>query len=163
MSWSSRKISRVVRSTLSAEAYSMSRSIDRLGWMRLLRGIIIVIQQFPWKEPQKAFSSLPQAVITTDCRSLYDLVSRTATPSCEEYRTTLEVLLIRQQCQEHCVFRWIPTTLMLANALTKVMDTTLLRTAFHKGVFCLYDEESCLRYNAHLRDAISWLRSKNKD
>ena len=34
VSWSSRKISRVVRSTLSAEAYSMSRSIDRLGWMK---------------------------------------------------------------------------------------------------------------------------------
>ena len=143
VSWSSRKISRVVRPTPSAEAYSMSRSIDHLGWMRLLWGIIVILQ-FPWKEPQKAFASLPQAVISTDCRSLYDLVSRTATPSCEEYRTTLEVLLIREQCQEHCVFRWIPATLMLADALTKVMDTTLLRTALHKGVFYLYDEESCL-------------------
>ena len=162
ISWSSKKISRVVRSTLSAEAYSMSRSVDRLGWMRLLWGVIM-IPQFPWKEPQRAFSVMPQAVITTDCRSLFDLVSRTAIPSCEEYRTTLEVLLIREQCQEHCVFRWIPTTLMLADALTKVMDATLLRTALHKGVFCLFDEESCLRYNANRRSAISWLKSKDKD
>ena len=162
ISWSSRKISRVVRSTLSAEAYSMSRSIDRLGWMRLLWGVLAV-PQFAWKEPQKAFQMLPKAVITTDCRSLYDLVSRTAMPSCEEYRTTLEVLLIREQCQEHCTFRWIPTTLMLADSLTKIMDTTLLRTALHKGVFCLYDEESCLRYNAQRKDAISWLKSRDKD
>ena len=162
VSWSSKKITRVVRSTLSAEAYSMSRSIDRLGWMRLTWGII-AIPQFPWKEPQKAFSQLPRAVITTDCRSLFDLVSRTALPSCEEYRTTLEVLLIREQCQEHCVFRWIPTTVMLADVLTKVMDATLLRTALHKGVFCLYDEASSLRHNAHRRDAISWLKSRNKD
>ena len=84
-------------------------------------------------------------------------------PSCEEYRTTLEVLLIREQCQEHCTFRWIPTTLMLADSLTKVIDTMLLRTALHKGVFCLYDEESCLRYNAQRRDAISWLKSRDKD
>ena len=94
---------------------------------------------------------------------LYALVSRTALPCFEEYRALVGVLLIREQCQEHCVFRWIPTTLMLADALTKVMDTTLLRTALRKGVFCLYDEESCLRYNAHRRDAISWLLSKKKD
>ena len=38
LTWSSKKIARVVRSTLSAEAFSMSRSVDRLGWMRLLWG-----------------------------------------------------------------------------------------------------------------------------
>ena len=63
---------------------------------------------------------------------LYALVSRTALPCFEEYRALVGVLLIREQCQEHCVFR-------------------------------LYDEESCLRYNAHRRDAISWLLSKKKD
>ena len=159
LSWSSKKISRVVRSTLSAEAYSMSRSIDRMSWIRLLWGII-VIPEFPWRDPQKAFTCLPPAVITTDCRSLFDLVSRTAMPSCEEYRTTLEVLLIREQCKEHCVFRWLPTTLMLADPLTKPMDASLLRAALQKGVFCLYDEESCLRYNAQRKDAISWLSAK---
>ena len=159
ISWSSKKISRVVRSTLSAEAYSMSRSIDRLGWLRLLWGIIVV-PQFPWKEPQKAYSILRPAVITTDCRSLFDLVSRTAMPSCEEYRTTLEVLLIREQCKEHCLFRWIPTTLMLADPLTKPMDASFLRAVLSKGIFCLYDEASCLRYNAQRKDAISWLNSK---
>ena len=159
ISWSSKKISRVVRSTLSAEAYSMSRSIDRLGWLRLLWGIIVV-PQFPWKEPQKAYSILRPAVITTDCRSLFDLVSRTAMPSCEEYRTTLEVLLIREQCKEHCLFRWIPTTLMLADPLTKPMDASFLRAVLSKGIFCLYDEASCLRYNAQRKDAIPWLNSK---
>ena len=159
LTWSSKKISRVVRSTLSAEAYSMSRSIDRLGWMRLLWGII-VYPMFPWKEPQKAFATLPKAIITTDCRSLFDLVSRTAMPSCEEFRTTLEVLLIKEQCQEHCQFRWIPTHIMLADALTKPMDATLLRTALRNGVFSLFDEESSLRYNAHRKEAISWLRNK---
>lgn len=160
VSWSSKKIARVVKSTLSAEAYSMSRSVDRLGWMRLLWGTI-VHPDFPWQDPPKAFRRLPKAVITTDCRSLYDLVSRTAIPSCEEFRTTLEVLLIREQCQEHCAFRWIPTTLMLADALTKPMDPALLRAVLCKGAFCLYDEESCLRYNADRKKAISWLKEKH--
>ena len=82
-------------------------------------------------------------------------------PQCEEFRTTLEVLLIREQCQDHCVFRWIPTTIMLADALTKPMEPTLLRTALHKGVFCLFDEESVLRTNANRRLAVSWLHEKS--
>ena len=161
LSWSSKKIARVVRSTLSAEAYSMSRSVDRLGWLRLLWGVFAV-PQFPWKEPSKAYSCLPLGIITTDCRSLYDLVSRTAMPHCEEYRTTLEVLLIREQCLDHCAFRWIPTTIMLADALTKAMDPTLLRTVLQKGVFCLFDEASVLRQNANRKLAVSWLKEKSQ-
>ena len=42
LTWSSKKISRVVRSTLSAEAFSMSRSIDKMGWCRLLWGTLVV-------------------------------------------------------------------------------------------------------------------------
>ena len=34
--WISKKISRVVRSTLSAEAYAMSKSVDLLGWIRAM-------------------------------------------------------------------------------------------------------------------------------
>ena len=161
LSWSSKKISRVVRSTLSAEAYSMSRSVDRLGWLRLLWGVM-VIPQFPWQMPSKAYAQLPMGIITTDCRSLHDLVSRTAMPQCEEYRTTLEVLLIREQCQDNCVFRWIPTTIMLADALTKPMDPSLLRLVLQTGIFCLYDESSILRQNANRRLAVSWLSDKSQ-
>ena len=161
LSWSSKKISRVVRSTLSAEAYSMSRSVDRLGWLRLLWGVM-VIPQFPWQMPSKAYAQLPMGIITTDCRSLYDLVSRTAMPQCEEYRTTLEVLLIREQCQDNCVFGWIPTTIMLADALTKPMDPSLLRLVLQTGIFCLYDESSILRQNANRRLAVSWLSDKSQ-
>ena len=161
LSWSSKKISRVVRSTLSAEAYSMSRSVDRLGGLRLLWGVM-VIPQFPWQMPSKAYAQLPMGIITTDCRSLYDLVSRTAMPQCEEYRTTLEVLLIREQCQDNCVFRWIPTTIMLADALTKPMDPSLLRLVLQTGIFCLYDESSILRQNANRRLAVSWLSDKSQ-
>ena len=58
LNWSSKKISRVVRSTLSAEAYSMSRSVDRLGWLRPLWGEFAA-PNFPWQQPAKAYSCLP--------------------------------------------------------------------------------------------------------
>ena len=159
LSWSSKKIARVVRSTLSAEAYSMSRSVDRLSWLRLLWGVIHV-DGFKWQDPHQALHQLPKAVITTDCKSLYDLVSRLAMPSCEEYRTTLEVLLIKERCSEHCSFRWIPTSLMLADPLTKPMDPSVLRAALATGLFQIYDEASVLRENAHRKCAVSWLNNQ---
>ena len=91
----------------------MSASVDRLGWMRLLWGTIH-IDQFDWRDPLRGFRSLPKATIVTDFKSLFDLVSRTAMPSCEEFRTTLEVLLIKKGAKNivisggfrpHC--RWL--------------------------------------------------------
>jgi hypothetical protein len=159
LSWISKKIARVVRSTLSAEAFSMSNSVDRLGWMRLLWGTIN-IANFDWRNPPKGFQQLPVATIVTDCKSLYDLVSRTAMPSCEEFRTTLEVLLIRERCQEHCHFRWIPTALQVADALTKPMDPILLRQVLSSGCFQLYDECDSLERNAHKKQAVRWYKEQ---
>ena len=141
--WISKRISRVVRSTLSADAYAMSKSVDTLGWIRAMWGCIN-LPDFEWSRPREAFHKMHPALIITDCKSLYDLVTRTALPSCEEYRTTLEVLLIRQRCEEHTVFRWIPTSLMLADALTKAMSSDLLRTVFLLGRFKLHDAQYAL-------------------
>ena len=160
--WISKKIARVVRSTLSAEAYAMSKSVDLLGWMRMMWGCIH-IPEFCWERPAEAFNMLHPAIITTDCKSLYDLVTRTAIPSCEEYRTTLEVLLIRQRCKEHCVFRWVPTSLMLADGLTKAMSVDLLREILRLGTFKLYERHYELERNAHRKAALDWLRNPKLD
>ncbi|CAE7571351.1 GIP, partial [Symbiodinium necroappetens] len=48
VAWSSKKIPRVVRSTLSAEAYAMSKAVDILGWIRALWGVIH-IPHFKWQ------------------------------------------------------------------------------------------------------------------
>jgi hypothetical protein len=159
LTWSSKKIARVVRSTLSAEAFSMSRGVDKLSWMRLLWGTIAV-DNFDWRQPPKALATLHKAIIVTDCKSLYDLVTRTAMPSCEEYRTTLEVLLIRELCHENCFFRWIPTSLQLADPLTKPMDPVILRIALESGSFQLFDEQASLQTNAHRKQAVTWLKGR---
>ena len=69
--WISKKIARVVRSTLPAEAYALSKSVGMLGWMRALRGCVSQAQ-FPWQTPGQAFPKLPMAILVTDCTSLYD-------------------------------------------------------------------------------------------
>ena len=158
MTWSSKKIPRVVRSTLSAEAYAMSKAVDLLGWVRALWGVIHV-PNFQWQQPETGFKQLRTAIIVTDCKSLYDLVTRLAMPSCEEYRTTLEVLLIKQRCQENTCFRWVPTTLQAADCLTKAMDSSLLRAVLARGQFKLYDPNLSLEKDAQRKQAIQWLHS----
>ena len=154
--WTSKKIPRVVRSTLSAEAYAMSKAVDMLGWMRALWGVVHV-PDFSWQRPEEGYKKLNTAIIVTDCKSLFDLVTRLAMPACEEHRTTLEVLLIKQRCAENATFRWIPTTLQAADCLTKAMDSTLLRTVLSQGRFKLYDTSKTLEKDAQRRQAIAWL------
>ncbi|OLQ00773.1 hypothetical protein AK812_SmicGene16522 [Symbiodinium microadriaticum] len=106
---------------------------------------------------EESYKKLNLAIIVTDCKSLYDLVTRLAMPACEEHRTTLEVLLIKQRCAENTCFRWIPTTLQAADCLTKVMDATLLRTVLSQGRFKLFDTSKVLEKDAQRRQAIEWL------
>ena len=149
--WISKRIARVVRSTLSAEAYAISKSVDTLGWLRGMWGWINM-PSFDWTRPREAFQRLHPALIITDCKSLYDLVTRTALTSCEEYRTTW-----RQRCEEHTIFRWIPTSLMLADALTKAMNSELLRKVFALGRWKLHDAQHALDKAAHRKQALTWL------
>ena len=101
--------------------------------------------------------------MVTDCKSLFDLVTRTAIPACQEYRTTLEVLLIRQRCAEHCLFKWVPTTLMVADCLTKAMNADLLRAILRIGRLKLHDAECNLERNAHCKEALQWLQDSLDD
>ncbi|CAE7320417.1 GIP [Symbiodinium sp. KB8] len=156
LAWLSKKIPRVVRSTLSAEAYAMSKAVDTLGWIRALWGTVHV-PSFSWQQPEEGFKRLNTAVIVTDCKSLFDLVTRLAMPACEEHRTTLEVLLIKQRCEENACFRWIPTTLQAADCLTKSMDASLLRAVLSRGRFKLFDNAQSLEKDAQRRQAIEWL------
>ena len=154
--WVSKKIPRVVRNTLSAEAYSMSKAVDVLNCIRALWGVVRV-PGFKWTHAELCYHQLNKAVIVTDCTSLYDLVTRLAMPSCEEFRTTLEVLLIKERCGENVVFRWVPTTLMVADALTTAMDITLLRAVLQRGRFRLYDASETLEKGAQRKKAVSWI------
>ncbi|CAE7227129.1 GIP, partial [Symbiodinium sp. CCMP2456] len=139
-----------------AMAYAMSKAVDMLGWMRALWGVVHEAR-FDWRHLEQGYQTLNPAIVVTDCKSLYDLVTRLAMPACEEYRTTLEVLLIKQRCAENTRFRWIPTTLQAADCLTKSMDASLLRAVLAQGRFKLFDNTLTLEKDAQRKQAIQWL------
>ena len=101
ISWGSKKIHRVVTSTLAAETTSLQSTLDQLSWVRLCWSWLLR-PQTAWKTPST--KTLPEGITTvalpdvaaTDCKSLYDLVSRTAPPNCQEFRTQLNARAIKE-------------------------------------------------------------------
>ena len=162
ISWSTKQIGRVVRSTLSAEAYAMSTSIDKLNWIRCMWGVI-QSPKFAWQYPETSLKTLPKALLITDCKSLYDLMTKVATPNCQEWRTTIEVMLIRQQAEGNADCRWISTAIMLADTLTKPMDASFLRSVLSLGRFRIYDEEQSLQRNANKRFGKTWIHQSTEE
>ena len=156
MSWNSKQIGRVVRSTLSAEAYAMSSSLDKLTWLRCMWEYILS-PTFKWQYPEKSLQTSLKALLITDCKSLYDLVNKLAVPNCEEWRTTVEVMLIKQQAEGHSQCRWISTAIMLADCLTKPMESSFLRTVLRLGKFRIFDEQQTLQNNSHRKIAAKWV------
>lgn len=110
ISWGCRKIQKVVTSTLSAETMSLSAALDQLAWLRIFWSWIHD-KNTPWKHPESALEKIPEAissptfrehpdVAVTDCKSLFDLTTRTAPPSCTEFRTQLVARAIKESLQE---------------------------------------------------------------
>ena len=160
MAWSSKKIPRVVRSTLSAESVALGSTLDRLSWLRVFwewmknPGI-------DWSQPDVILRRAPHATVATDCKSVYDLSTKTSTPSCSEYRTTLECLLIRERLRENCGLRWVNSRAMLADCLTKSMDGDALRQALMIGQYALFDEHEVLKERADKRSRLKWINLGN--
>ena len=157
VAWSSRKIARVVRSTLSAEVVSLCGSVDRMSWIRLfwewIKDPSVDIAQ-----PDDVLKRAPQASLVTDCKSAYDIATKTAVPSCTELRTQLECLLLRERLQENCLIRWVHSRAVLADCLTKVMDSSKLRRRLSEGRYALFDEQQVLENRAGKRQSLKWLK-----
>ena len=103
----------------------------------------------------------PLVSIATDCKSVFDLTTKTSSPVCEEFRTTLECLLICGRLGENCKLRWVCSQAMLADCLTKVMDGGLLRKALSLGKYSLFDELDILKNNGQRSESV-WSGYTNK-
>lgn len=170
LSWGCRKIQKVVTSTLSAETMALSSTLDQLSWLKLFWGWILN-PAVKWKNPEEALKELPEAISTStvktpvnhdvatiDCKSLFDLVSRTAMPNCQEFRTQLQARAIKDFLQEGTDLRWVHSGAQLADALTKIMENSFLRETLAVGRYRLHDEQETLKQRACNRNRLRWLR-----
>ena len=169
ISWGCKKIQRVVTSTLSAETTSLSTTLDQLSWLRLFWSWIRN-PKTDWKNATTTLNKLPETFATatfkkdpsiavTDCKSLFDLVTRTAPPSCQEFRTQLQARAIKDLLAEGVRLRWVHTGAQLADALTKIMQCQFLRHTLQCGKYSLHDETEILKERACNRTRVKWLQA----
>lgn len=175
ISWGCRKIQKVVTSTLSAETMSLSSMLDQLSWLKLFWGWLLD-PSVDWKNPETSLPKLPAAVSASpikahemqdvaavDCKSLFDLITRTAAPNCQEYRTQLQARAIKEFLSEGTNLRWVHSGAQLADALTKVMESSFLRETLQVGKYKLHDENEVLKQRADKRQRIQWLKGEATD
>ena len=173
ISWGCKKIQRVVTSTLAAETTSLSTTLDQLSWLRLFWSWV----RNPctdWKNPSKTLKELPSTFTTatfkedpsiavTDCKSLFDLITRTAPLQCQEFRTQLQARAIKDMIAEGVKVRWVHSAAQLADALTKIMQTHFLRHTLKVGQYSLHDEGQVLKERATSRSRMKWLQTCNDE
>ena len=170
--WKSYKLPRKVASTLAGEAQAYATAAAVSEWMALMvseakHGVFDLRSSQQWQDSSapavlvngfKLRDQLDHASILgiTDCKSLYDnLISMSSVSKAEDKRVAIDLAIVKQsmlRCKL-CV-RWCPTTLMLADGLTKDQQdpANLLRSALHVGEYQLNDEASVLEQKKQFRE-----------
>lgn len=159
--WWSKKIDRIVATTLAAETYALSSAVHLLNWVRLswewLR-----CPSTPWKTPEEVWKQCPKSIAVVDCKSLFDVISKNTTPQCQEHRALIEALVVKSHLQSGIVPHWVHSAAQLADALTKSMDCYRLRQFLQHRVCCLHDVEEVLKQRADRRAQRQWLSDATK-
>ena len=156
MCWFSKKIDRVVASTLAAETFALSSTVDLLNWIRL-SWAWMQDPRISWKQPEKIWITSPKSITVVDCKSLYDVITKNTTPQCQEHRTLIEALVIKDHVKHGICPHWVHSAAQLSDALTKSMDCFRLRDFLHHRHCCLYDVEEVLKQRADRKAQKMWL------
>ena len=150
--WRSFKLPRVVSSTLSAEAQSMSVASSMCEWTMLILGEALDGFRCPhsfWHSTGR------EAILLTDCKSLYDHLQSPSTPALDDRRTSIDIIIIKDSIRRlGAQLRWIPTNRMLADAMTKESPEAfdLLRACIRVMRYQVSPEERVLKWRAKERE-----------
>jgi hypothetical protein len=112
LEWRSHRLKRATRSTLSAEACAMDAAADHGYYLAA-----ILSEALFCEKPSGTRRPKIEVYVLTDCKSLYDSLLRLS-PSVQDKRTQIELASIREMISQDGL-RWIPTTEMQADGLTK--------------------------------------------
>ena len=122
--WESKKIKRVVRSTLAAETLSSSESIETSYYLRSL-----LMEILNKKENKHLFHIFAHV----DNKSLYENVY--STKKVEEKRLRIDLGMITQHVdQGYLTIKWVDTKHQIADSLTKTgADSNIIRNLVSQG------------------------------
>jgi len=138
LDWSSKRLTRVSRSSLSSEAQAAANGVDALGWAKAVFALALDPTLVP-NDPA-TFQYMGDSPCITDAKALYDAAMSTTSGgglgSLAEKRTAIEILMVKEKMSElGGKWRWVNTEQQLADGLTKVSArqrfVEILRRAWH--------------------------------
>lgn len=88
---------------------------------------------------------IPQGISVVDCKSLFDVISKNTTPQCQEHRTLIEALIIKDHFRSGIRPFWVHSAAQLADCLTKVMDCFRIREFLRINSCCIHDIDEVLK------------------
>ena len=161
ISWSSTVIKRVCRSTLQAETFAMIRGTE--AGARIRAGIVDMRGKLNLKNWEDSSAEHMGHCWMTDCDSLFENLVSSKMNSVENKRLGIDLMALRQlvwerggertQYIEHDSGdypRWIDTSTMVADPLTKAMGAERLERMLRTGVMDLRPTPESLFIN-HMR------------
>ena len=143
LDWRSVRARRVCRSTLAAEIEAMDAGLDAAMHLRQLWAEVLLEDYRPSrdKKPPKDFLPILQ---TTDCKSLFDTLTKDGAPSLpSERRLAVDLAALADICDDYGweprdLYKWIPFDLQLGDYLTKCKATYLFRSVLDIGTCALH-------------------------
>lgn len=139
LSWQSRKLARIARSSTSAEVQMASNATDNHEFMKQIFLEWFNPNQEYLKNMDSRMKEIP-SVLILDSKNLFDALSRIETSGLqlEERRTAIEVLSIRERTQQAgiCV-KWCDSDQQLADGLSKPFHYDQLVEMFSLGVISI--------------------------
>ena len=144
IAWASTVIKRVCRASLHAETMALTKAVE--SGTRLRAAIVDMKGKLNLKNWEQSASSQMGHVWLTDCDSLYEHLVSPKFNTIDNKRLGIDLMALRQlvweRNGERTEFvdsgsgdypRWIDTSTMLADPLTKAMDTSLLDDCMNTG------------------------------
>lgn len=136
ISWQSRKLARVARSSTSAEVQAASNATDNHEFLKQMILEWYNPQQILPSQVDQAMRMIP-SVLILDCKNLFDSLCRIQSSGLqlEEKRTAIEVLSIRERtlCAGVQV-RWVDSDQQLADGLSKPLKFDHILSMLQHGL-----------------------------
>ena len=174
ITWSSTTITRACRSTLMAETFAMTKGTE--AGTRIRAAIVDAKGQLDIRNWEESAADAIGHIWFTDCDSLYEHLVSTRMNQIENKRLRIDMSALRQQIWERGgertetidyltgdYPRWIDTSAMIADPLTKVMNADRMIKTFETGIFDMTPTEESLRIKEKNRECRSALRKKTKN
>jgi hypothetical protein len=158
----SSKIQRVVRSTMAAESAALSIALDRQLYVRYLAEALLFGEP-PLHSGWKSHLQVP-GILVADARSVFDHLKKIGSIPTER-QVMLDLLAAKEMVEEGEVkIRWVPTQHMLADPLTKVMESGALKAYMrNQQEYALVQNEEEAAHEKHKADPRRGQRQRRKE